>query len=308
MNNCARTRRWAWAKSVLAGVAIGACCIAAAPADDATGILDPLKDGFQGQTAPSEKRDQNFNVPGVVEKMLVKEGDIVKKGDLLAQQDIAADEAHLATLKLEADSTLEIEAEKAQLDADKIELSRDEELIKKHAIAPVDYEKAKVTVTVDEKKLAKAYEDKKKAAFEVKEQEAKIAEKKLFAKIDGTISQITTHEGELANTDTQHATITIVKNDPLYVEVNLPTEIVSRLQGDLSKVGFQVQYMEERGSGKWRPAKVHFIKPEGEAAANTEHVQLEMPNPEHRASGLQVLVKLPDNIAAVNPAPANAHQ
>jgi hypothetical protein len=56
--------------------------------------------------------------------------------------------------------------------------------------------------------------------------------------------------------------------------------------------------VDEGETGVWRDASVHFIKPEADAQSNFEHVQLEMPNAEMRSAGLQVTVKLPDNLVA----------
>jgi RND family efflux transporter MFP subunit len=272
-----------------------ACCAAAAPAPaNAPGLDDGSlpSNVFPGHTAPKEKRAQNFDLPGVVDKVLVKEGDKVKAGDLLAQQDTSVDEAHLESLKIVAESDLEIKAEDAQLAKDIVDRDRKQKLASEHAISPADYEESKLAVTIDEFKLQKAREDKKRAAFDLKEQTAKIERKKLMAKVDGIVEEINTHEGELANSDSQHPTITVVQNDTVYIEVDMPAEAVKKLQ---LKQPLQVRYKDE---DKWREAAIHFIRPEADPQSNFEHVQLEMPNTEARRSGLQVLVKLPDNLAA----------
>ena len=247
---------------------------------------------YAGHTAASEKRQQNFGAPGVVDSMLVKEGQPVAKGQLLAQQDTAEEEAHLKALELLANSELEIKAEQAQLAKDLVSRERKEKLLVQHAIDPDQVEEARLAVVVDQLKIDKAKEDKQKATFEVAEQKAKIEDKKMIAKIDGVVSEISTHEGELANSDTQHPTVVIVKNEPLYVEVDLPTELVKKMQ---LKQALAVQYVDEANTSNWRMASIRFIKPEADPQSNYEHVQLEMPNPEHRSSGLQVVVKLPGN-------------
>lgn len=289
------------ALGVLAVLGLGNC-LAASPAN-----LPAMDDGslpsnvFPGHTAPKEKRAQNFDLPGVVDKVLVKEGDVVKAGDLVAQQDTSVDEAHLASLKILAESQLEIEAEDAQLKKDIVDRERKLKLHQQNAISPAEYEEAVLAVTIDEKKLAKAHEDKDRAALDVKEQAAKIERKKLYAKIDGVVEEINTHEGELANSDSQHPTVTIVKNDPVYVEVDMPAEVVKRLA---AKQPLQVRYKDE---DKWHEASIHFIRPEADPQSNFEHVQLEMANTEGRRSGLQVLVKLPDNVAAAGAAGVEAN-
>ena len=211
---------------------------------------------FPPTPAPIEKREQNFDVPGVIDKVLVKEGDTVKAGQLIAQQDTAADEAHLKSAELVANSDLEIDAEDAQLRKDKVDLSRKEELIKTQSINPSELEEAQLAVTIDDLKLKHAKEDKEKASYDVAESKAKIKLKQMYARVDGVVSQIATHEGELA--DTQHPAITIVKNDVLYVEVDLPADVVRRLKAAGMKTPLQVRYVDEGEKGVWRDATIHF--------------------------------------------------
>ena len=250
---------------------------------------------YTGHTAPSEKREQSFDARGVVKELLVKEGDQVKAGQLLARQETEEDEVHLKSLELVANSDLASQAEAAQTEKDRVDLKRKAELFRKSAISPAELDEAKVTVVIDELKTSKAKEDQQKAKYEVAEQKAKLDEKKLYARIDGVISQISTREGELANSDSQHPALTIVKNDPLYVEVDLPAAIARRLQ---RQDELEVQYVDEGDAGKWRAARVHFIKPEADAQSNYQHVQLEMPNPQQRSSGLQVKIRLAGSLAA----------
>lgn len=285
-------------RSTIASAVLFGCAAIAASSVAARGADDPssLTNQFQGHTAPIEKRAQNFDIPGVIDKILVKEGESVKAGQLIAQQDIAADEAHLHSAELVANSNLEVEAEEAQLAKDKVDLDRKSKLFATGATDPTTYDEAKLAVTIDQLKLDHAKEDKQKNAYDVAESNAKIHMKQMYARVDGIVSEIATHEGELA--DTQHPAITIVKNDVLYVEVDLPADVVSRLKASGMKTPLQVRYVDEGEKGVWREATVHFIKPEADAQSNFEHVQLQMPNPEMRSAGLQVMVKLPDNLAA----------
>jgi RND family efflux transporter MFP subunit len=287
------TLRSAYARALVAGLSLAGMSMAASGADDS---ISPLNNTFQGHTAPIERRAQNFDFPGVIDKILVKEGDAVKAGQLIAQQDTAVDEAQLKAAELVAKSTLEIDAEKAQRDKDTVDLKRKTELFQKGALDPTTFDEAKLAVVIDEFKVKHAEEDKQKAAYDVAASAAKIHQKQMFARTDGVVSEIATHEGELA--DTQHPAITIVKNDVVYVEVDLPADIVSRLKASGMKTPLKVRYVDEGDRGVWRDATVHFIKPEADAQSNFEHVQLEMPNPELRSAGLQVSVKLPDNLIA----------
>jgi len=285
------SRRFITRTAGLAAAGVAACCLASLRAADID--ITPINQ-FQGRTAPSEKRAQNFDLSGVVHHLHVKEGDVVAKDQLLAEQNTEADKARLESLKIKAKSHLEYDAEKATLDKDQVELTRDETLLKQHALSKEEYEAKSLDVIIDGFKAQKAQEDQLTAKFDVDEQDAHIRQKMLKATIDGIVSEINTHEGELANSDTQHPTVTIVKNDPLYVEVDLPAEIVRRIKASPKPPSLGVQYIDEGEKGEWHSATIHFIKPEANAKSNTEHVQLEMRNPQGRSSGLQVTVKVPD--------------
>lgn len=292
MHTLESARRKVFARALLAGLGMAGFSVSVAAADDSASITNQ----FPAHTAPVEKREQNFDVPGVIDKVLVKEGDAVKAGELIAQQDTSAEEAHLKSAELVANSDLEIQAEEAQLEKDKLDLQRKGELIKSQSISPSEFDEAKLAVKIDQLKLDHAKEDKEKASYDVAESKAKIKLKQMVARIDGVVSQISTHEGELA--DTQHPAITVVKNDVLYVEVDLPADVVRRLKLAGMKTPLQVRYVDEGDKGVWREASIHFIKPEADAQSNFEHVQLEMPNTEQRSAGLQVMVRLPDNLIA----------
>jgi len=300
-----------WTRATVAALTLSGLCLAAGPTAAPPAPPVPslennvIPDQFAAITIPSEKRQQNFDLPGVVWKMSVKEGDVVKKGDVLAEQNLEPDQAHLAALELQASSSeLEIKAAKAQHDKDVVDLGRKETLYKNRSGNIGDVEEARLQVTIDELKGDAAVISKKKAEADMAEQKARIEQKRLRAKIDGIVSEINTREGELANNDTQHPTLQLVKNDPVYVEVWLPAPLVTKLKADNLKTVLQVQYADEQG-GKWRDAKIHFVRPLADAQSNLEYVLLEMSNPEGRSSGLSVMVRMPTGAAPTGAAAAN---
>ena len=300
-------RRAAWATTLLAG--LGVAAVVAAPKDSGIDGIRPFGLGadqssltHQGHTVPSEKSQQSFDVPGVVDKVMVKEGQVVKAGDILAQQDIEPDQAHIEQLTLKANSMDEIEAEEASLAKAQSALKRKTKLFGQGAINEDEFDEAKLEVDVDIHKVSNAKNQHAMAAAELKEAVKRMEEKQLKAKVSGIVSEINTHEGELANNDTQHPAITVVKNDPVKVEVFIPVQQARQLA---VKQKLMVQYAGEEA---WEPAEIVFISPEAQADSYTQMVKLELPNPESkRASGLNVLVKLPDNLGKAAAARAGAN-
>ncbi|HET6247562.1 MAG TPA: efflux RND transporter periplasmic adaptor subunit [Tepidisphaeraceae bacterium] len=238
-----------------------------------------------GITNPSEQRGLNFNVPGVVSKVMVKEGDIVKKGDIIAQQDDSVDLADLKVKQADVTSSaLQIEAAAVDLAQKKVELDRDTEMFKKKVISSSDYDKAKLDVDIGEIRVKLAQQETQQKQEEVEAEKAKIAQKKLVSTIDGIVQKINVHEGELATNDPKTPCIQIVLNEPLYVEVDIP---VATAAGLALKQKMDVRYA---GDDKWHVADIIFFNPVASAAAGTQRIRLQMENPSHMRSGMQVEV------------------
>jgi RND family efflux transporter MFP subunit len=250
---------------------------------------------YPGFTKPSESRDVTFNGPGVVSEEPVKEGDVVTAGQLLAVQDSVLEEAAVLVAQVEANSTLQIDAAKADHDAKLVELKRKEQMRKDNVVGESELEEAKVDEVIAAIRIKLAEQEQQKAIAEVVEEQAKIKLKRLTSPVAGVVSKINTHVGEAASSDTTKPVMTIIQNDPLYVEVELPTGVVRNIH--------KQQTMETRyvGEDKWEQAEVIFIAPEADARSDRQKVRLQMPNSDGRQSGLQVQVKAQEAVATVAP-------
>lgn len=236
-----------------------------------------------GITNPSEQRGLNFNVPGVVAKIFVKEGDIVKKGDIIAQQDDSVDVAELRVKEAEAKgSALQIDAAKADLEQKKVELDRSKIMFQKHVLGQSELDKAQLDVTIGEIRVKLAQQETAQKQEEAEAEKAKIEQKKMHSTIDGIVQKINVHDGELATNDPKTPCIQIVKNQPLFVEVDLPIASAKNLKLNQK---LDVKYTDET---KWREAELIFFNPVANAAAATQRVRLRMDNPENFRSGYQV--------------------
>jgi RND family efflux transporter MFP subunit len=238
-----------------------------------------------GITNPSEMRGLNFNVPGVVSKVFVKEGDIVKKGDIIAQQDDSVDIADMKVKEADVTSSaLQIEAANTDLAQKKVELARDQEMFKKGVMGQSDLDKAKLDVDIGLIRVKLAEQETLQKRDEVEAEKAKIAQKKLISTIQGIIQKINVHEGELATNDPKTPCIQVVLNEPLYVEVDVPVGAAAALQ---LKQQMDVRYA---GELKWQDAQIIYFNPVANAAAGMQRVRLQLDNPNHLRSGLQVEV------------------
>lgn len=278
------TERWIWCTAGLLLV----CASAVSARGEET-----LYPGF---TKPSESRDVTFNGPGVVSEEPVKEGDVVTAGQLLAVQDAVLEEAAVKVAEVEANSELQITAAKADHDAKVVELKRKQEMRKDNVVGESELEEAKVNEVIAAIRIQLAQQEKDKAMAEVVQEQAKIKLKRLNSPVAGIVAKVNTHVGEAASSDVSKPIMTIVQNDPLYVEVDLPTAVVKDIH---KKQVMEVRYV---GEEQWLHGEVIFVAPVADARSDRQKVRLQLANAAGRQSGLQVHVKAADAVAAVSPA------
>ena len=285
--------RKAWARHAAVAVILGFSAVLAPSARAADTIV-----AYPGYTQPSEQRKLNFNGPAVVVKVYVKEGDFVKAGTLLAEQDARVEEEHLKGALIEANSNLQIEAAEATLQEKQVEYQRKQKMLEKKVIGDLEVLEAELDVKISEARLKLSKEDREQKQSEADETKAKIAQKKLYATTDGIVQQIGVHEGELASNDPKLPAITMVTIEPLYVEVNLPIAVTKVMQkADHQKL--QIRYEDET---EWQTAEVIYFNPVANPMARLQMVRLQLENPKHYRAGMTVMVKIPENLAAAQPA------
>lgn len=253
-----------------------------------------------GITKPSVHSKMALPQFGQILELPVKEGQVVKQGDVLLKQDDRQEVAALEALRLEADSTVRIVAAEADLNIKQLNLKRVEDLARGGNATATELEKAQVeAIYADAQvKIARLENEKNKREFE--RQRIKVEQMTLRSPIDGIVEVIDVSVGEV--TDPQKPVLTIVKNDPLWVEFFLPTPQSSRL-----KVGQELHIRYAGAQQQWQPAKVTYKAPVAEYQSDTQKIRLEMRNAQLNDTGLQVMVRLPADIGpAVVPSAAAA--
>lgn len=260
----------------------------AVEADDA-GSPASYEDGEPGITEPSQLLELSFSIPGVVEELPIKEGDVVKKGQLLVGLDTKVEKAQLAQAELKAKSPHQLRAAEADRDAKVVELDRQKDLWAKEATSKAELQKAEVDVVIANIRIDLTKEETTEAGLAVKEQQERIRLKRLLSPVSGVVKKLEAGPGEIV--DPQKPAVVLVSNNPLWVKLDLPTA-----QSKALKEGqkLQVRYADEQ---KWREAVVIFMDPVVNASADQQFVRLEMPNTDGQASGQQVFVKLPEKVA-----------
>jgi len=227
---------------------------------------------------------------GVIKEVKVKEGDVVKKGDMIMKQDDSEDQAELRLLELDLTS-YPIDAAKAKLKAAEVEYKAKTRLNS----ASGGFSELEVERALAERDVAKAQFD--QANQELEQKKAKRDKQKIHvdnmtlkAGTDGVIKEIINDLG--SNIDPTKPVVTVVENNPLLVEVQVPALASLQLKkGEKLRVSYDKK--------KWREASVSFLSPQADAGSGMRMIRLELPNPDGEPSGLQVYVEMSEKLATV---------
>jgi len=278
-----RTNRLRRAGFTVAALALGLCSTVA--------MAQTAADVVPGYTKPYAHARPNVNGMGTVLELPVKEGQAVKKGDVLLRQDDRAERVELERLEKEANSTVRVEAAEADLKLKEAQYKREKDLLASGNSNPFAVEEAQSKWIYADAQAKVAKLEQEKAKLDAQKQQVKVDQMTIHSAFNGRIESIDVEVGDA--TDPQKPLMTIAQNDPLKVEFYLPTAQAKRL-----KMGqeLQVRYSDEE---KWMPAAVTYKDPVADAASDTQKIGLEMKNADEHDSGMQVLVKLPPEVAQV---------
>ena len=138
--------------------------------------------------------------------------------------------------------------------------------------------------------MRNALAQREKLLADVDTEARKIDKMQLLSPVNGTVQEISIQEGEIVDPNKPDGAITLVTNDPLWVEVKVPSSLGLKLkQGDSGLVEYQDD------PGNWMKASVIYLDPEVDAASDKETVRLEMSNEAGRPSGLWARVRFPSD-------------
>ncbi len=227
---------------------------------------------------------------GIVKEWLVKPDYVVKKGQVLGTEDSDVEIMRLKSLRIAANSTAAIEGAEADRDAKKVEYENKQKGFEQQAASATEVEEAKLDWLQAEANVKFRQVEHLKAIADADTQALVIEKMKLLSPVDGTVKQINIQEGEIVDPNKPDGAVTLVANNPLWVEVKIPSLQALKLkQGDLLSVAYQNE------SDKWLPATVIFLDPEVDAESDKQTVRLELNNDQNRPAGLWMNVRLPSD-------------
>jgi RND family efflux transporter MFP subunit len=247
---------------------------------------------------PSQVFEMSMPMVGFAWEVPVKEGDAVKEGQLLIKQDTRLQERELESLKVAAESTIGTRLAEAELANAQVNLERVTEMHRRKVASETELREATLAVEIAKLKVEKAKEDQQLADIKYRSQLDMVDMMHLRSKVDGVVAKLDIAPGEVI--EREKPAVTVVVNDPLFVETRLPTAMVAKLKkGERLQVGYL-------NDNRWLEAEITFIQPVADASADRQLVRLTMRNPEGRDAGLQMVVKLPDKLFETSAADQNA--
>jgi membrane fusion protein (multidrug efflux system) len=172
---------------------------------------------LSGRVAASLTAEVRPQVSGILQKRLFNEGADVKEGDLLYQIDPAVYQAAFDGAKA---ALAKAEANLAPV---KLKAERYEELKKSEAVSVQDYDEAVAALKLTEAEIESA-----KAALE--SARINLAYTKVTAPISGRIGRSAVTNGALVTANQAAPLATIVKLDPVYVDVTQSSADMLRLR------------------------------------------------------------------------------
>jgi RND family efflux transporter MFP subunit len=228
---------------------------------------------FEGFTEPYRKIEVAAAETGVVEKLLVREGDRVVKGQTLAtlESDVLVVSKEIATANTQAKGKLDFA--QAERDLRKRRLERLEPLCQQGNASQEEIDRARTELAAAEANLLSAQEQHILDELERKKIEAMIERRALRSPIDGVVAKVHKEEQEYVSNNSA-AVATVVQLDPLRVVFTIPTAYAMRFN-----VG-QVIALVFPESAKKAKGTIELIAPMTEAESGTTRVKVIVGNPD----------------------------
>ncbi len=209
-----------------------------------------------GKLNPEEEIELKPQISGIVDKILVEEGDLVKKGDLIAKIRVVPNEQSLVSAKSR------IATAKLSFDNAKVLYDRNKALYNKGVISIQDFENSELSFNQAKETLSQAQND-----YQIIKRGSisggSSANTNIIAQIAGTILEIPVREGDQvieSNNFNEGTTIATVADMSLMIfEGKVDEAEVGKLEE-----GKQIKVILGAINDKEFPAKLTFVAPKGQ--------------------------------------------
>jgi membrane fusion protein (multidrug efflux system) len=217
-----------------------------------------------GNLEGSEKAAISPKISGIMEEVLVREGNVLNKGDVLARFD--DDDFRLQVKQVEAG----LAQAKANFKNAEIELARKEELLKEQAIPQGLYDTFKARY-----EMAKAQRESAEVTLALAKQN--LADTIVRSPISGVVDYRGIEPGEYYMTMSGKPIFRVVTINPIRTKFTLPEKYAGR-----AKVGQRVKISVDAFPGESFLGEVSVVNPSVDPISRTFNLEALIPNPDHR--------------------------
>ncbi len=201
---------------------------------------------------------------GIIEKILVREGERVRRGQNLVQLDDT--DARLQVERAEA----KVQEAEFSLEASRYTFARYQKLLESKVIPQQTHDDISLRVKLDEARLALA-------RTELNLAKQNLLDHRIVSPIEGVINLKIASLGEHVNVAPKDEILTIVQMDPLELEFYIPENWAGRI-----RQGSQIQFSVKAFSEEKYSATLQFISPTADPATRNVKMKAMAPNPHHR--------------------------
>jgi len=201
---------------------------------------------------------------GIINKILVKEGDRVRKGQVIVQLDDV--DARLQVERAEA----KVQETEASVENNRNTIIRYQKLFETKVVPQQTYDDLILKIKVDEAKLALA-----KAELNLAKQN--LLDHQIVSPIDGVINLKIASLGEHVNVAPKDEILTIVQMDPLELEFYVPENWAGKV-----RLGSKIQFKLKAFSEEKFSAPLKFISPTADPSTRNLKMKAVVSNPHYR--------------------------
>jgi RND family efflux transporter MFP subunit len=235
--------------------------------------------GLDCMIEPHSVANVSTREEGVLEKILVRRGDIVKKGQVVARLESRLEKITLELASARANMQGEIESRRATLEYMQRQRDRINDLYENNSISFNEKDKADTDVRIAETELQLVLDNHKIRQLE-RDRAAQLLElRSIRSPVDGVIVEILLVPGESVE-DRAREIMTIAEVDPLNVEVIMPADMFGSVE-----VGTPAKVEPLIPGAALQHSTVAVVDRTIDAASDTFGVQLQLDNADHAIPG-----------------------
>ena len=255
---------------------------------------------LEGFTEPAQTVDIAAPEPGVLARVMIKEGDQVAPGTVLAQLDNRVLEATRKTSRILASATARMRAAQVQRGLSDMRLRRLQDLAASGSVRGDELAMARAEADKAAAEVAAAEETREYELQRLAEIDARLAERTLTSPLAGVVTRIHHDVGEFIGAGAMQ-TVTVVQLDPLHVTLFASAaQSAQFIKGQMTQLLCGPQALAYA-------ATVEFVSPVIEPESGTVRMVLSLANPDHALrSGLRCRAN-PDHSSSVTEEP-DAHE